>query len=73
MSPDCHAAAAARSVCGQEMRPDKSRRPGQEHKKKKKGKKKNHHYWDVVVIERGARATGERWRGVGGQPKEEEG
>ena len=29
VSPDCHAAAAP-SVCGQEMRPDKSRRPGQE-------------------------------------------
>ena len=29
VSPDCHAAAAP-SVCGQEMRPDKSRRSGQE-------------------------------------------
>lgn len=29
VSPDCHAAAAP-SVCGQEMRPDKSRRQGQE-------------------------------------------
>lgn len=80
MSPDCHAAAAARSVCGQEMRPDKSRRPGQEPKKKKKKEKnKGHHYRDVVVIERRAKATGESW-GLGGkgmmtrgQPKEEEG